>query len=85
MKASKEEKPLEFQLEKVTTSLGMTLNIGDYESIRVDTFIGLRSIKECKTAKEFAEHKDRILEEASRIAKEDVIDKVKAIRKQYKK
>lgn len=74
------EDSLDIELVSITVSSGMTLNLGNYESARVDAEVTLRSNKIPKTKEEFLKQKDRLFSVGWKIINAQLIDKVKTIR-----
>ena len=63
------------KIEKITASYGMTINIGNYESIRIDAGA---------TADPQGEALEYVYERVWKTIKEELDPKIKAIREKYK-
>lgn len=80
-----ETKTLDFEVSEITVSYGMTMNIGNYESFRVDTQVQMRKREASKTEDLEEAIVDKMFADAWRIAKAQIETKVKAVRSQTEK
>jgi|WetSurMetagenome_2_1015567.scaffolds.fasta_scaffold631638_2 hypothetical protein len=75
---------LDFTIKEITVSYGMTLNIGNYESFRVDAQVTLKSDKVCADQDEFNALEASIFETGWEIVKEQIKRKVDTVRNNSK-
>lgn len=70
-----------FRVSEVQVSYGMTMNLGNYESFRVDGGLTLRCDKEFATEEEAKKTREEMFEEAWAVAENEVKQKIIAVRK----
>ena len=80
-----EVRSVEFDVSQMTFSLGMTLNLGNYESFKIDSSMTLKTNRVYKTKEEKAEAIKRMEEEGWKIVEDAVKPKLSAVKENLKK